>query len=83
MNEKENYKSEIYKVCKKIGIDKYEITNIMKNRKKTVIAGALIITALAFIGNLYYMGMHYGGISIEDFGIFNRFRFLQFIFNRF
>lgn len=68
----------IYEIGQRIGIAKSEIKDTLKRRRKTIITGALIIVALAFIGNVAYLGTHYGGISIEDF--LSRFRILRFLF---
>ena len=46
---------------------KDEIKYTLKKQKKTIIAGALVVVALAFIGNLYFLGTRYGAMSLEDF----------------
>ena len=51
---------------------KEEIKNTFKTRKNLIITGALVIVALAFISNMYYLGTRYGGISIEDFMDFHK-----------
>ena len=66
---------DLFEVGQKLGMKKDEIKYTLKRQKKTVIAGALVVVALAFIGNLYFLGMKYGGISLEDFN----FRILRMI----
>ena len=71
----------IYDIGQKIGINKQDIKNTFQRRKRTLITGAIVVVALAFASNIYYLGTHYGGISLEDF--LNNFRILRYLFNRF
>ena len=71
---KEEWKIEsIYEASQKLGIKKDEIKQTMIRKKKTIIAGALVLVALAFIGNLYYLGSFYGGIGVDDFEFIKQF----------
>lgn len=69
---------ELYKIGQRIGIKKSEIQATLKKRKRTIITGAVVIVALAFIANVCYLGTHYGGVSIEDF--LSRFKILRYLF---
>jgi hypothetical protein len=71
----------VYDIGQKIGIEKNDIKNMFQKQKKKIITGAIIVVALAFASNIYYLGTHYGGISLEDF--LSNFRFLRFLFGRF
>jgi hypothetical protein len=70
----------VYEIGQRIGMAKSEIKNTLKRNKKTIIVGAVIVVAVAFAGNLYYLGVHYGGISWQDFRIFKFLSYLRSLF---
>ena len=59
----------IYEIGQRIGMAKSEIKHTLKRNRKSIIIGAIIIAAVALIGNLYILGVRYGGVSWEDFRI--------------
>lgn len=63
----------IYKIGEKLGITEIEIKATLKKNRNKIITGALIIIAAIVASNNYFLGMHYGGVSIKDFDLFNRF----------
>ena len=75
-------KKNIYRIGQSLGITKKEISNTIKKRKKLVIAATIAIGAIT-AATVAYLGTHYGGVSIEDFEIFKRFKFLKLLFGRF
>lgn len=75
-------KQNLYKIGQNLGISKKDITNTIKKRKKLVIAATIAIGAITAV-TFAYLGTHYGGVSIEDFEIFKRFKFLKLLFGRF
>jgi hypothetical protein len=63
----------LYKIGEKLGITEAEIKTTLKRNRKKIIAGALVIITAIVIGNSYFLGMHYAGISIKDLNLLSRF----------
>ena len=63
----------LYGIGEKLGITEIEIKATMKRNRNKIIAGALLIIASIVIGNNYFLGMHYAGISIKDINLISRF----------
>lgn len=79
---KNEIETKLFLTGQKLGISKIDIKNTIKKRKKLILASILAIGALSFV-TVAYLGTKYGGISIEDFEIFKRFKFLKLLFGRF
>jgi hypothetical protein len=79
---KEEFETQLYGIGQKLNISRHEIKNTIKKRKKLIIATAIAIGAVT-AATVAYLGTYYGGISIADFQIFKRFKFLQILFGRF
>jgi len=71
----------INEISQKLGLTKSEIRHTLKRNKRIIVAGALVVVALALIGNLYHLGVMYGGISLRDFKFLSRLRIFQFLFH--
>ena len=63
----------LYRIGEKLGITETEIKATMKRNEIKIIVGALVIIASIVVGNNYFLGMHYGGISINDLNLLSRF----------
>ena len=63
----------LYRIGEKLGITETEIKATMKRNRNKIIAGALVIIASIAVGNNYFLGMHYGAISIKDLNLLSRF----------
>jgi hypothetical protein len=75
---KNEMNTKLKELGKKLKMSETDMKNILQNRRKIIVTSAVVIIALAFASNIYYLGKYYGGVSIEDF--LNRFRLLRFLF---
>ena len=79
---KEQIEMQLYGIGQKLNISRHDIKNTIKKRKKLIITTAIAIGAISAV-SIAYLGTRYGGISLEDFEIFKRFKFLKLLFGRF
>ena len=79
---KEEFETQLYGIGQKLNISSFDIKNTIKRRKKLIITTAIAIGAITAV-SIAYLGTRYGGISLEDFEIFKRFKFLKLLFGRF
>jgi hypothetical protein len=78
---KNQIETKLYSTGQKLNISRNDIKNTIKKRKKLIIAITIAIGAISAF-SIAYLGTYYGGISIEDFQIFKRCKFLRLLFYR-
>jgi len=71
--------AKLKEIGQKLGMNEVDIKSVLQRRMLTI--SAVFVIALAFASNIYYLGMYYGGVSIEDF--FSRFKILRLLFGMF
>ena len=72
--------AKLKEIGQKLGMNEVDIKSVLQRRRMLTISAVFVI-ALAFASNIYYLGMYYGGVSIEDF--FSRFKILRLLFGMF
>ena len=71
---KEEFETQLYGIGQKLNISRQTVSNCF-----AFLEAIGAVTAATFA----YLGTYYGGISIADFQIFKRFKFLELLFGRF
>ena len=63
----------ILKIGETLDITKTNIKALLKTKRYQLLSSAIAILVAFIAGNNYFLGMHYIGVSIRDFGWFMRF----------